>query len=49
MLHPATLLASFILFYASLHAAPMKGYVLAGQWNMQGHSASKTFHTKTDQ
>ena len=35
---------------ASLHAAPLKVFILAGQSNMQGHSAFKTLgHLKTDE
>jgi Carbohydrate esterase, sialic acid-specific acetylesterase len=36
MLHPAALLASAILFSASLHAAPVRVFLLAGQSNMRG-------------
>jgi alpha-galactosidase len=49
ILNSTACVASTILFSASLHAAPLKVYILAGQSNMQGHSEFKTLaHLKTD-
>jgi len=49
ILRSVALLGASILFPASLQAAPLKVYILAGQSNMQGHSSFKTLgHLKTD-
>lgn len=46
---PYIIIAIAALFAGTIHAAPLKVYILAGQSNMEGHAHIKTFgHVATD-